>query len=175
MSESKTSKRLLKAVERQRMALELRAVGKSFPAIAVELGYRGPAGAYKAVMSALRRTLQEPADEVRKLELDRLDELMTFLWPEARLANYKAIDGILGIMGRRAKLLGLDAPLNANVNLVSENPFDGKSIDELDAYADLLDRFAGCDLAFLEQVSRGFAPSSQSRDPGGNGEGPATD
>jgi hypothetical protein len=61
-------------------------------------------------MSAIKRTLQEPADEVRRIEVERLDKLMLSLWPEAQTGNIKAIETILGIMARRAKLLGLDAP-----------------------------------------------------------------
>lgn len=61
-------------------------------------------------MTALRKTLREPADEVRLLELERLDALTYALWPEAMQRNLGAIDRLLRVMERRDTLLGLDAP-----------------------------------------------------------------
>jgi hypothetical protein len=115
--ESKTSERRLEAAEKQRKALELRKAGTPFEVIARELGYRGPSSAYNAVMSALRKTLQEPADEVRNLELTRLDNLLLKLWHRALAGRYTAIDRVLKILERRAKLLGLDAPVKVEGDL----------------------------------------------------------
>jgi chemotaxis protein histidine kinase CheA len=111
MSESKTSERRLKAAERQREALQLRAAGRTFEDIAKELGYRGPSGAYRAVQAGLKKTLQEPADELRRVECERLDRLMEALWERAIVrGNVAAVDRVLRIMERRSRLLGLDAP-----------------------------------------------------------------
>lgn len=110
MSESKTSERRLAAAEKQLNALELRKAGASFQLIADKLGYGGPSGAYKAVESALLKTLQEPANEVRKLEVERLDGMWLALYPAMRSGDPSAIAQGLKIMERRAKLLGLDAP-----------------------------------------------------------------
>lgn len=117
MSESKTSQRRLEAIENQRKALELRKAGVTFVVIAEQLGYRGPSGAYRAVMSALKRTLQEPADEVRTLELERLDALLLALWAQAKQGQQGAVDRVLKVMERRAKLLGLDAPTKTDVRI----------------------------------------------------------
>lgn len=100
--------RRINALERQRRALELRLAGVSYATIAEQLGYRDGSGAHRAVASALKRTLQEPANAVRKLELERLDKLLFALWPSRN--NPGIVDRILRIMERRAKLLGLDAP-----------------------------------------------------------------
>lgn len=110
MSESKTSARRLAATERQLQALELRAGGVSFPRIAQRLGYDGPSGAYKAVLTALKRTQQEPADEVRRLAVERLDRILFAIWKRALDGDLECIDRVLKIETRRAKLLGLDAP-----------------------------------------------------------------
>jgi hypothetical protein len=61
-------------------------------------------------MAALKATLQEPADELRKMELERLDRLLLAVWGQAAKGNQGGIDRALKIMERRAKLLGLDAP-----------------------------------------------------------------
>ena len=108
--ELKTGESQLTAVERQAKALELRKQGKGFVEIAKTLGYGGPSGAHKAVMTALKKTLQEPADELRTMELERLDALHAALWPQAIAGKWLAVDRVLSVMERRAKLLGLDAP-----------------------------------------------------------------
>ncbi len=120
MSEPKTSKRRLEAVEKQRRALEMRKRGTSFDVIASELGYSSRSGAYKAVMSAIEKMLREPAEEVRTLELERLDELLAGLWMKAVKGDAAALDRVLRIMERRSKYLGLDAPKESNVNLGGE-------------------------------------------------------
>lgn len=112
---NKTGRNALNATDRQRRALELRIAGKTLEQIAVELGYAGPQGADQAIRRALRKTLQEPADTLRVLELIRLDKLMAGLWPFAVLGKTEAIDRVLKIMDRRAKLMGLDAPLKISV------------------------------------------------------------
>lgn len=124
--EPMTSERRLAAADRQRLALQLRKGGLDYRRIADQLGYDGPSGAFKAVTSALQKTLKEPAEDVRTLELARLDDLLTGLWPEVLPrrdpatgdtipANLAAIDRVVRVMERRAKLLGLDAPLRIDV------------------------------------------------------------
>ncbi len=110
MSESKTSERRLEAVQKQRQALQLRLAGVPFAHIAEKLGYRSASGAFKAVSSALERTLREPADAVRKLELERLDHFLFRLWPAIQRGEPAAIGQAVKILERRAKYLGLDAP-----------------------------------------------------------------
>ena len=110
MSESKTSEKRLAAAERQRQALELRKAGVGFEAIAERLGYAGPSGAYQAVMAALKKTLQEPADELKKLELERLDAAQLAIYNSVKQGNLGAVDRLLRVMERRARLLGLDGP-----------------------------------------------------------------
>jgi hypothetical protein len=108
--ESKTSPRRLDAAERQCKALELRKRGCTFETIAEKLEYRSPSGAYKAVKTALLKTLREPADEVRELELTRLDVALNAIWDGIENGNLRVIDRFLKIAERRAKYLGLDAP-----------------------------------------------------------------
>ena len=94
--------------ERKLQALELRKAGASFQAIADRLGYRSASGAYAAVKAALRDTLREPAQELRELELARLDSALLAIWRRVQDGDDKAIDRLLGIMKRRSELLGLD-------------------------------------------------------------------
>lgn len=98
------------ATERQRQALELRKAGVSYAVIAEKLGYRSGSGAHAAVGVALKKTLQEPANDLRTLELERLDILQLAIWQQVRQGHLGAIDRYLKIAERRSKLLGLDAP-----------------------------------------------------------------
>jgi hypothetical protein len=66
--------------------------------------------AYQLVDEAMRETVQEPAEDLRKLELERLDLMTAALMDKARRGRLRAINTMLNIMERRAKLLGLDAP-----------------------------------------------------------------
>ncbi len=120
---SVTSPRRLRALERQRRALELRRSGRTLEDIARTLGYRQRAGAYKAIASALQRTLREPAEALRNLEMERLDRLQVALWPRAVQGDVKAVDAILRIMERRARLLGLDMPQRREVASPGGEPF----------------------------------------------------
>lgn len=121
--ESKTSINRLQAAERQRQALEHRKAGATYEQIAQQLGYANPSAAQKAILSALHKTLREPAEDVRALEVARLDRLLLGQWKAAIGAAEKpgdpaAVDRVLKIMVRRAKLLGLDAPVRVNVRRV---------------------------------------------------------
>lgn len=115
MPESATSPRRLAAKEKQRRALELRRAGASYAQIGRVLGYRSTASAHKAVEVALTMTLREPAEAVRQLELERLDEAQRAIWPRVRAGDLEAIDRLCKLMDRRAKLLGLDAPKQVEV------------------------------------------------------------
>lgn len=66
----------------------------------------------KRELDKLHNEIGENAVEVLELELQRLDDLLKGLWPLAARSNpdTKAVDRVLKIMERRARLLGLDAP-----------------------------------------------------------------
>jgi len=113
--EPKASGKRIVAAERQARALGLRKAGHGYATIARELGYASASGAHKAVDTALRALVAEPAAELRALDLARLDELLVGLWIDARRGNVAKVDRVLKIMQRRADLLGLDAPQRFSV------------------------------------------------------------
>jgi hypothetical protein len=113
--------------DKERKALELRRAGTSYDEIAVALGYAKGAGAWNAVQRAMKRTLRESgADEVRDQELDRLDRLQRAVWVRALQGDLPAVGAVLRIMERRSKMLGLDAPITANIAV---EHFDGQTVD----------------------------------------------
>jgi hypothetical protein len=109
MPESRTDNRKLTAAQRQAEALKLRTKAVPFEEIARRLGYRSVSGAHKAVMSGLQKTLREPAEELRTMEAERLDRMLEGLWEKAVAGDTWAVDRVLNIMERRARLLGLDS------------------------------------------------------------------
>ena len=116
MRATNNQSRRVAAHTRQLQALELRKAGATYQAIAEQLGYAHAKGAYKAVTSALKLTLREPADELRELEVARLDAMLLPLWRRVQSGDEKAVDRVLRIMERRARLLGLDAPTRGELS-----------------------------------------------------------
>lgn len=100
----------VQAIDRQLKALELRKAGASYQAIADTLGYAHPSGAAEAVKAALKAVIREPAEEVRTLELERLDMALLSIAQSVRAGNFGAIDRWVKLAERRARLLGLDRP-----------------------------------------------------------------
>lgn len=162
MSESKTSVRRLAAAERERRALELRKSGASFPAIARTLGYAHPSGAYRSVMAGLRKTLQEPADDLRQLETSRLDEMLMRLWPQVIAGDHSAMDRVLRIMERRAKYMGLDAAQKAEVSSTVELEVSRLSDEQLfEQAAKLVDRYREQRASSALEAGGAVEPSSR--------------
>jgi hypothetical protein len=98
--------------------LRLRLAGYSHREIAAQLGV-APSSAYKRVRHALdeiNKTNLESAEQLRALELLRLDELLNALWDTAIAGDLRAVDRVLKVMERRAKLLGLDAPVKVETD-----------------------------------------------------------
>lgn len=123
MSSGSTSPRRLSATKRQARALELRARGKTFQAIADELGYNSPQAAHKAVTTGLRKTLKEPSDELRTLEAERLDRMLEGIWEKAINGGTWEIDRVISIMDRRTRLLGLDKPSSDESDIAAKAQF----------------------------------------------------
>lgn len=112
MRQPTTSPLKINAREHEEKALALRRAGTSYQQIGEALGIT-PSGAYRSVarvLARLRKTSDETAEEIRQQELMRLDEMQFALYPTARRGDVKAVETILKIQARRAKLLGLDAP-----------------------------------------------------------------
>lgn len=118
----KTSPAQLAVEEKQVRALNMRMAGASFSEIAEAEGYASPSGAYEAVKAALEKARSEPAEELRQMELARLDEMQASIWEVALSGSPDAVNSILRIMAHRARLTGLErkeAPLRIAIPKVS--------------------------------------------------------
>ena len=124
--------------DRDYHAARLRAEGWRYHRIAAEMGYDTEGGAYKAVQRGLKRAIAEPMAEARHLQLAALDELARTAWEVLHRDHVvvsagkvvelngeplrddgpvlAAIDRLLRIGERQAKLLGIDAPAEGKVD-----------------------------------------------------------
>ena len=129
---SKAAADIVESTEQEVKALELRRAGASYRAIAKALNC-SVAMAHKYVARAMKRLItkcEEQAEEVRTLELDRLDAMLMGLWPNATKGNPQAVAQVLRIMERRASMLGIDsqkaddgsAAANALAKLIDKLP-----------------------------------------------------
>ena len=117
-------------VDREVKVLELRRAGLTWSRIAEQTGYADHTGAYAAYKRAIKRTQQEPADQLRDLELERVDRLQLALWPKAMEGDTNATNTIIRLMQRRADLLGLDAPKTTKLDAQVTTVFDGGDLDD---------------------------------------------
>lgn len=136
-----------KTIHRWTRALAMRANHDSYSTIAKALDYKDHTGARYAVLAALEWTIQEPADELRRMEGMRLDQMtrsvgltkedmetaqdpetgeLDFEKEKARLGRLiPKIHTLLRIQERRARLWGLDAPTIQKITTyVSDVPED---------------------------------------------------
>lgn len=105
-------------------ALELRAMGLTYLQIAETPWPDGPGGMLyggdrhncrRAIVAAYEDTIKEPADEVRQLEIQRLDMMLAGLVDKGLFDGEPEVVRVgLSLMARRAKLCGLDAPTEIN-------------------------------------------------------------
>ncbi len=104
------------AAERRRTAIGLRRNGATYEQIAEALDIAvGTARNYvKDALESIEKDVAETAEEVRELELQRLDHMLRILAQKVESAaaedDYRPMQMQLRIQERRARLLGLDAP-----------------------------------------------------------------
>lgn len=104
---SKRTARALTAAERRRQAIELRIAGATYDQIAQTVGYASKSAAWKAVNKGIADIPREAANELRTMELERMDRLTRAAWTKALRGDVPSIRAVLEISRDRAKLLGL--------------------------------------------------------------------
>jgi len=145
--------RTIDTAERDAECARLRARDHTYQQIADATGFTSASGARFAVERALARTITEPGEELRRIELMKLDALARAAWRVLEARHYlvsqgrlirledgappleddgpvlQAIDRLLKISERRSRLLGLDSPVRMEV----------LTIDAIDAQLAVLD------------------------------------
>lgn len=138
-------KRRVMNFERQMAALRLAMKGYTYPEIAAELGYNSKQAAHKAVKTALDKATVLEVESAKSMALLRLDAMTKGIFDFAEAGVGGAIDRVLKIEERRAKLIGLDAPVKTTEVLEAEQvqqrvsiPAYGIAPPFLAAYRDIL-------------------------------------
>jgi hypothetical protein len=129
MSLSQTAPARVQSATNQARALELRTQGLTLQAIADQIGV-SKARAYQYVsegLAELNETCAVQAEELRRLTVEQLDQLLAAHMPAAINGDTKAAGVVLRALDSRAKLYGLIRPL------VSQpvNPVDSMTPDQL--------------------------------------------
>lgn len=110
---SKTSAAKARMLKHQEQALLLRRSGLSFSAIGQRLGI-SKSRAHALVQMGLEDAREQVAahsDQLRTEEVSRLDGMLSKIYAKAARGDLQAIDRVLKISERRARLFGLDAPV----------------------------------------------------------------
>lgn len=110
-------------LQKMSAALDFRLQGHTFEEIGQSLEV-STTRAYELVELALKDTLAEKAEKVRQMELRRLDLMTPNLLNAAVEGDARAVDAVIKIMDRRAKLMGLDLPTKNEIT-----GKDGKPIE----------------------------------------------
>lgn len=139
----------LVAQERRVRVLELRKSGASIRAIAThlkELGYdakASPTTVHRDLTEAFKNLQKQElieANELRQLELERIDALWLAHWALGLKANIASSWVLIALSKRRSELIGMDATKkNINLNLTKEE-LEKMTDDELDELIKQLER-----------------------------------
>lgn len=99
---------LLAEEQRRLEALKARLQGKHYDEIARLCGYASPQAAKDAVMEAIRNAPEPVKEEIRRIDIARLDELYQVAYAKALdSGDPRAVNACLNIIERRWKLYGI--------------------------------------------------------------------
>jgi hypothetical protein len=112
-------------IQREAQVVKLRAEGMTWDAIAEAVGYTHGATAQQAYVRANNRILVDDVKELRRLGQDRLDTALQAIWPDVLAGDIPAVNALIRLEERRAKLYGLDMPTRIQAEVVN---YDGNSI-----------------------------------------------
>jgi hypothetical protein len=112
---NRTSPAKLASLERRREAYKLRLAGASYADIGTALGvdFRHAYDLVNRELREIEAEAAEDAEQVRRMEVERLDAILLAQWPNRGDPKVAAV--ILQVSERRSRLLGLDAAIKHEV------------------------------------------------------------
>ena len=139
-------------LDKEAQCVQLRRMGLTFAQIANQVGYANAGGAYKAFQRAYDRIIVEDVKEIRTVSLERLDYALRNIMDAVGRGSLGAIDRMLRIEERRARLLGLDAPVKQEIEI---NHYERSELDaELNELIQLMDSRAQSVVVEVQSESR---------------------
>jgi hypothetical protein len=112
-------------LEKEQQVVKLRRQGMTWDDIAAAVGYGNGSSAQQAFVRANNRITTDDIKELRQLGQDRLDTALQAIWPDVLAGDIPAINTLIRLEERRAKLYGLDMPTKIQAEVVN---YDGNSI-----------------------------------------------
>lgn len=109
------------AQEKMRKAVELRKAGATYDSIAQMVGYSDASGARKAVERAMKQMIQEPALEMKTIQIERCNHMLMTLWPKVQQGDERAIDSSLRIMDKIDRYMGTEQAQKIDINATHTN------------------------------------------------------
>lgn len=134
---SKTSPRMQNAAAKLEKALALRATGHSWAEIAHSVGYRSGNVARDTVSKALKKRARESVDELVAVEDEKMRLLERAGFEGIARGELENIPRIVGVMQRRAQLLGLDKKNQADDYSTVDQWLEGVAHIDMDDVEDL--------------------------------------
>jgi hypothetical protein len=144
------------AYYRRHKVVEYRMAGVPFREIAQHLGFNSIEGARYAYYRALEDT-REASEDLRALELERLDRITQIVWQQVQAGDLEAINTYLKISAVRARVAGFErAPMpNPNPDLMFIPEAETEKIRALENVSEFLQLLPGLALRAQEQVQSG--------------------
>lgn len=107
--------------ERDRKIIALARAGHTYRDIARALGthFDVVAKVITGYHNELREQGNEDAKKALAASLARIDHALTKLWPDIDKGDSKAIETMIKLEARRARMLGLDAPEKSDVTITT--------------------------------------------------------
>jgi len=125
----------MRLAERRRRVMELRIAGWTYDKIGKAFDVT-PMTICNDVHAELARAERERGANVaeyRRIQMERIDRAIAKIWPSVAQGEYEAVDRLVKLMEREAKLLGLDAPARIDIRakLVALAEAEGWAADEV--------------------------------------------
>ncbi len=92
------------------MAVGLRTTRLTYEQIAAKLGYANRGTVHRVVLEALKTQTVEAVEQLRNLEVARLDALQVALWPAAMAGDVTAVVEVARCIMARCRLFRLVPP-----------------------------------------------------------------
>lgn len=131
MSSGERDRRRLEVEERRAEALELRVAGYSYRAIAERLGC-SVSTAHGLVDAALREVPAPGVERLRQVQGEQIDLVIRSLWPHVLKGSARHAEVLIRALERQAKLLGLDAPQERIVEVLTADLLE-RALKDLEA------------------------------------------
>ncbi len=108
-----TGKLTVEITTQQQEAIALRKAGYTLAEIGAAMGVTKERIWFviDSAMQEYRDDIKRGLDELRAIEIARLDRMLQAVWKAAAGGDLQSVDRVLRISERRARLLGLDAPV----------------------------------------------------------------